>query len=478
MAAGEERRKDALVRSRVRRVRRALNGEVWLRAAVAPAWALATALALVRIFLRGHAWLAVPAVAAAVAVWWAEARKKRVTFSQASVVADRSTGLGGLLLTRLEVPVGGWEFDVNEALRALKPPEVRRARSAAAVSMAALFAAVAWLIPVPPEPVRRVNAAAASKLADLEAKAEALDKESRLEAEAEAELERLREELADDRFGAADWEAADTLGTRLERQAAGAAADLSRAEEAAKALEGALASSQAADGAAREKEQLERALQALAGTEADNSGQAEAGRRGSTSGASQDGGGQTAAQARGSGASKSGGGEAEAGQVSDLRRALEERQERLANAFGQQQGQSGARADGRGGSGKQSPGRAGEGTGGQAFGGAQAGASGEGHASRGMAGAPVHGGGEGELAFGAEAQMNPDRLKVEPLPPGQGGEPGELWGLRAADPKLQSAPAAAAPSGAEAAGGPTAGWKDGPLLPRNRQLLKRYFETR
>ena len=72
--------------------------------------------------------------------------------------------------------------------------------------------------------------------------------------------------------------------------------------------------------------------------------------------------------------------------------------------------------------------------------------------------------------------MEPDRLKFQPLPEGQGGEANELWGLKAADPQREGVtvtPSAARGSGVQ--GDATPGHSTGPLLPRNRDLVKRYF---
>ncbi|MHB8879062.1 MAG: hypothetical protein ACYC8T_35620 [Myxococcaceae bacterium] len=495
MAAGEERRKNALILSRVRRVQRALNGEVWLRAAVAPAWVAVTLLALARIFFRSHLPFAAAVLGmAALAVWVSRARKGLWPLSHAAVLADRSGGLGGLLLTRLEVPVGEWELEVNERVRAVKPPEVRWGKSAAALSMAALFLGVSLLVPLPPPAVLHVNAAAASKVAEVEAKADALAREDRLDAATEAELARLREELAEDRFDAADWEAADGVEAAMEQQAAQAAADLSRASEAAKALEAAMAQAGGAEGAAREQEELERALQSISeGGEPKGEGEGQQGSEGEKGSEGEQGseGQQGGAQNPQSGSGKKG--PTTAGGVSSLRKALENRQKELANAFGQQQGQSGSRqaSRGQGGKGEQGQGREqgqsgngqgqegkGEGEGqGEGAGQSGEGQSGQGHASRGQSGAPVHGGGEGELVFGDQARMDPDRLKFAPLPQGQGGEAQELWGLRAADPRVREGPSGGTASGAAASGEQAPGFKEGPLLPRNRELLKRYFDS-
>ncbi|RKH00145.1 hypothetical protein D7X74_38825, partial [Corallococcus sp. CA047B] len=62
---------------------------------------------------------------------------------------------------------------------------------------------------------------------------------------------------------------------------------------------------------------------------------------------------------------------------------------------------------------------------------------------------------------------------------GHGGDAEELWGLRAADPQARTGQAGAAGAkGTGAKGDATAGPGSGPLLPRNRDLVKRYFGGR
>ena len=73
--------------------------------------------------------------------------------------------------------------------------------------------------------------------------------------------------------------------------------------------------------------------------------------------------------------------------------------------------------------------------------------------------------------------MDPDRLKFEPLPPGQGGESDELFGMRAANPPKGQGGASPG-TGATATGTQARGNDDGALLPRNRVLIKRYFDSK
>jgi hypothetical protein len=497
MAVSEERRFQALVLAPVRRVQRRLNAVAWAEAGIAPVWAAATACIVARLLLREVALWLVPVFLVAGGVWWAlRARTRGISLEHAAVLADRSANAGGLLLTRLERPVGEWELSVNQYAHAVKPPEVRWRRPVGALVGALLFLIAGFLLPLPARTSRPINAAAAAKVAAVQAKAEALAKEEPLGVPMEEELRRLAEEVAEGRFDAADWEAADGLEKRLSERAAEAAAELAGAAEAARELEEELGASASAESATREREALEQALMALgesgqslgqagesgalesAGTE-ENGQQGEQGAQGSqgTQGAQgiQGAQGTQGAQSAKSVRSQAGG---NLDQISELRRTLERRQQQLEDRFGQGNAQRQAR--GRPGSGRQGQGK------GQGQGQGQEGEEGEGqgqgqgHASRAVQkgkGAGTGRGGESQpLVFGGEAEMDPERLKFQPLPEGQGGEAEELWGLKAADPERQegtATPSAARGTGAQ--GDATPGHSASPLLPRNRDLVKRYF---
>ena len=87
-------------------------------------------------------------------------------------------------------------------------------------------------------------------------------------------------------------------------------------------------------------------------------------------------------------------------------------------------------------------------------------------------------GGEAEeLVFGGSAEMDPDRLKYEPLPEGNGGEGEELFGLRGADPRKNPKTGASPGTGAGASGDQAAGYDEGAMRPRNRALVQRYFDS-
>ncbi|AKJ07502.1 hypothetical protein ATI61_12352 [Archangium gephyra] len=466
MPASDERRLQALVLAPVRRVRRRLNAVLWTEAAVAPVWAAATGCVLARLLWRDAAAWVLPVPLLAAGAWcFVRARARSVSLTHAAVLADRSAGAGGLLLTRLERPVGEWELSANQYARAVTLPPVAWKRPVGALLAALAFLAVGFLLPLPARRVGPANAAAAAKVAAVQAKAEALAREEPLGAPLEEELRRLSEEVAEGRFDSTDWEAADSLEKSLEARAAKAAAELATASEAARELEESLDAAAGAEAATREREALENALMALGSDTAaqrQQQGQEEgnpaSGNSGGAPGAG-DGGtrGQAEAKQGGSGGARS------RDEVASLRETLERRQRELEQRFGQGNGRNG-----RNGS------RPGEGEGEGEGQGRQ-----DGHASRqtrpGKGG--VSRGGESQpLVFGDKAEMDPERLDFKPLPKGQGGEAQGLWGLRSAEPqRSEGRGGGGGGQGTGAQGDAEAGHSAGPLLPRNRDLVKRYF---
>ncbi|RKH67774.1 hypothetical protein [Corallococcus aberystwythensis] len=510
MAASDERRFQSLVLAPIRRVQRRLNLVTWTGAGLAPVWAIATACVLSRMLLRDAAVWALPPIIVAGLVWWfVRARSRGVSLEYAAVLADRSANAGGLLLTRLERPVGEWELSLNQFAQQVKPPDVPWRRPVGALLGALVFLAVGFLVPLSALRTSNINAAAATQVAAVQAQAEALAREEPLGPDVEEELRRLSEEVAQGRFDSADWEASDALEQRLAERASEAAAELNRASEAAAELEDALAAAGGAESATRERESLEQALMALdarasgkgedsaAGdqetpsSEQNSQGQGAGEQGGDKQGSQQQGSGDPSreAQARASARAQASG---SPDQISDLRRTLERRQQSLAQRFGEEnasRGNRGAQARRptrrqQSGQGQKGQGQKGQGQGqdGQGEGeeGEGEGQQGSQHASRNTRqgdGAGVSRGGESQpVVFGGEAEMDPERLAFQPLPEGNGGEAEELWGLRAADPQArtgQAGPSSAKGTGAK--GDATAGPTSGPLLPRNRDLVKRYF---
>jgi hypothetical protein len=232
-------------------------------------------------------------------------------------------------------------------------------------------------------------------------------------------------------------------------------------------LEESLDAASGAEAAAREREALENALMALGHDNATQSprGQGQEGDgpagQGSAGAGARDGGTGSAQSQQGSGSGRSGA-RGSRDEVANLRETLERRQRELEQRFGQGNGKSPRRGEGQG---------EGEGEGQGQRGG---------HASRqvgkGGKGAGAGRGGESQpLVFGEKAEMDPERLAFKPLPRGQGGEAQGLWGLKAADPEKREGGGGGGGQGTSAQGDAEAGHSAGPLLPRNRDLVKRYF---
>lgn len=173
-------------------------------------------------------------------------------------------------------------------------------------------------------------------------------------------------------------------------------------------------------------------------------------------------------------------------QADQLRKTLEQRRQQLSNSFGQGNQSSGSRGQqqqqSRGGQGQ---GR-GQGRGQQQQSGEnrQSGTQGldpnaPGHASRQVDPSASHGpGGDTPLVFGNDAEMDPDRLKFEALPKGNGGEAEELYGLKAANPRVGRQPLNSGTTSGAAAGDQAPGVGETPMLPKNRALIQKYFDTR
>jgi hypothetical protein len=164
---------------------------------------------------------------------------------------------------------------------------------------------------------------------------------------------------------------------------------------------------------------------------------------------------------------------ASAPRTDELRRALQQRQQQLAQRFNP--GASNPRSASRPSAQQAQSGQAREGQEGRPGQDGQPG----GHASRAVdPSAGVSRGGEtSELVFGEHAEMDPSRLGFEPLPPGHGGEAEQLLGLRAANPKVNANVRPGTASGAAAKGDQAAGYDEGAMRPRNRALVQRYFDS-
>jgi hypothetical protein len=178
-------------------------------------------------------------------------------------------------------------------------------------------------------------------------------------------------------------------------------------------------------------------------------------------------------------------------QADQLRRTLEQRRQQLSNSFDQNQN-SGSRQSQRGqgqrGQGQRQGQGQGQGQGQQGQGQGQG--QGEGpakgldptspeHLSHQVDPSAGHGpGGDTPLVFGKDAEMDPERLKFEALPKGNGGEAEELYGLKAANPRVGRQPLNAGMTGGAAGGEQAPGAGEAPMLPKNRALIQKYFDTK
>ncbi len=450
MPAGEDRRRRAVL-SRVGRVRRHLNVQVWAEALVAPMWVGVTLLVLGRVFLPVRVELiALVAITIAAFTTVVRARQRRISVEQAAVIADRQAGAGGLLLTRLETAVGAWELGLNQQIKAIQLPPIRLWASARWLVLAVLFAAAGISVPRVKHTPPSLNVAAASRVDQVIDKVEALAKEEVVPDAIETELARLQAELETGTFDATDWEAADSLEKSLDERAAQTSTTLSNAEQAAESLSQALAEAQGQEGAEAKRHALEKELMKLAQDSA-------------------------APQSKGTAAGE------KPATAESVRDALAKRREALAKAFGQESGASPKTASGK----KGPKGTKAGGDGPSGHPGDQPsdkpGSDGLGHAShQGKGVGTGHGdAAPAELVFGGEANIDPDRLKFEALPQGNGGDdPGELYGLRAADPHVATDVPRTGSQGTTASGARAASQREGPLLPRNRAVIDRYFQSK
>src|SRR5438105_14866870 len=194
MAAGDERRKKAVVLSRVRRVQRRLDAQTGLTLAAAPSWCFVTALAGWRFVVQQQVALAGAALfVIAALLWWLTARRHATSLQAAAVIADRRSGAGGLLLTRLEVPLGEWELELNQRVRNVTPPPIDVRRPLSLLMLAVVMAVVSFVVPLPPRHTRPPSSAAATRVDELADKLEAVAREEPTDEALQKELERLKE---------------------------------------------------------------------------------------------------------------------------------------------------------------------------------------------------------------------------------------------------------------------------------------------
>lgn len=444
-----------------KRLQRRLNAQLVLERLPVPAWLGAGAYACLRLVSPEWApWAALLATLAG-AVWVARhVRRQGWTEAQAAVRLDRLAGAGGLLLTVREVPHPVWASRVDDRVVSVKPPSLRYRRPLAFTAAAALFALASGLVPARPTTARAPQQAAASMVEKLEEQGQALADERALPAALEEELARLRDEVDASRFDATDWESADTLQEAFDDAAQRRTDALARAEAAAAQLRDAIEAKAADEQLAREREQLDQALAELGDaqggreTKAQNGQQPQAGE-----------GEQGQQNGQGTQQQRSG------ADVEQLRQALQQRRDQLSKRFGKSESQSGQQQAGN--QSGQQPGQGqGRGAGQSQRHGSQ---QGRGEPQEGNGGVGRDGPSDTPLRFGDEAATQPDRLEFAPLPQGEGqDDSGIVWGLSPRAPEERHDPIAA-PSGRHA-GEDTAGLRDGPVPPRHRDTIRRFFD--
>jgi hypothetical protein len=450
-----------------RRMQRHLNLEVLLRTVPAPAWSAAALFAAWRLLVaRGVLVAGVVFVLAAAAVALLRFRRGAWSQSAARVALDRAAGAGGLVLALAEARGPEWQERLAPMLRAAALPRRALAGPAAATAGAIAFAVVAALAPLPHAQVAPVQTAALAKVEDLAAQGEALAREGALAKELAAELARLEQDARAGRFDAADWAGADALAESMAQAAGRRAQDLSNAAEAAENLARALEQGTAAEQQARARQALEQALMAMAGREVD-------GRPGGD-------GAQARAQQMASGAR--GAADARALQEALARRSFQVVRSQGKSALvsydftpgagAARQAAPGIDVPGNG----QGPRASGEGKmgdGAECAGGKDGDGRGKGEVGR---GGVARGPGAAPVTFGEPTPLELERLQADALPPNPNDEQGALTGISAVAPEVK--PGAAGPPGAAASGPEGLGAHAAPLSPRQRSLVKRYFEPR
>lgn len=443
-----------------KRLQRRLNTQLVLERMPMPAWLGAGAYACMRLVSPAWApWAALLATLAG-AVWVARhVRRQGWTEAQAAVRLDRLAGAGGLLLTVREVPHPIWASRVDDRVVSAKAPPLRYRRPLAFTAAAALFALASGLVPARPTTARAPQQAAASMVEKLEEQAQALADERALPAALEEELARLRDEVDASRFDATDWESADTLQEAFDDAAQRRADALSRAEAAAAQLRDAIEAKAADEQLAREREQLEQALTELGESGGGGETNAPNGQRPPEA--------QQGAGEQGQQPGQGGQQQRSASDVEQLRQALQQRREQLSKRFGQGQSPSGQQQSS--GQSSQQPGQ------GQGRSQQQGSQQGRGEQQEGNSGIGRDGPSDTPLRFGDEAATQPDRLEFAPLPQGEGqDDSGIIWGLSPRAPEERHVPTAA-PSGRHT-GDDAAGLRDGPVPPRHRDTIRRFFD--
>jgi hypothetical protein len=423
-----------------RRLQRWLNLGVVLGAIPAPAWATATVFAGTGLVARSWAPWAAALGGLGGVLWVARVlSRERWTESQAAVRLDRLASAQGLLLTLKEIPDSRWEPLASRALQQVRLPPLGAGRALAWTGCAAAFSLLTLLLPHPAPPGSRAQTAVVSSVAALETQTAALSAERVIPSNLQDEIRKLSEEAKSGSFNAADWEAMDDVSSRVEDEARRQSDALARAAEAARRLQQAIGQGAAEESLAREREALEQALAALEARAPGNEGKTAT--KASANPANQEG--------------RDGSGRAPTSSqaLRNLQRSLESRREELSRRFP--------------GTGRPSPGTRS----------ARAGQKGMSFLPGGQPGTddPLS---KTPLDYGAETKFQTERLRYAPMPQGRAaGEPGELWGMVSAPPTPTPHAVVTAPLGNGAGDELAPGVRAGAAPPRDRELVRRYFDV-
>ena len=441
-----------------RSLRRHLDLEVLLRVTAAPAWVAAAAFAAWRLLVGIQSPVAGAAAAAfALAAVALRFRRDAWTERQALVMLDRAAGAGGLALSLAEASGPQWQEALAQKLASAQLPPRELGRPALAILGAAAFVAASLFLPRYQRALTPIQTAAESHVSAAELSAEKINQEEKLDPALLAELEKLRRQAESGAFDASDWAALDAANEALEQAASEKASDLAQAEMAAQKLADALDSKAGDEAEQRAREQLDDALAQVGepgdGQEGEKGEKGQKGEKGEKAQAGEAG--QAAAGKQGEG--KKGTGKAKdtrsAAQARELAKALAARRQTMEGCSGSKPGEGQGQSSTYGESHDHSE-SSGEGQ------------TGQGGTSRGPGAAPV--------TFGPLHPIDPDRLLLDQLEKNAEGDPSELEGVRKVAPKPGD-PAAGGTLGAPTAGPDGLVPEAGPLAPRHRDLVKRYF---
>jgi UPF0716 family protein affecting phage T7 exclusion len=434
-----------------RSLRRHLDLEVLLRVAAAPAWIAAAAFAAWRLLVG----LQIPvagALAAAFALLAVALRFRRNAWTErdALVLLDRAAGAGGLALSLAETSGPQWHQRMAQQLAAARPPPRELGRPALALAGAAAFVALSLLLPRYQRALTPIQTAAESHVKAAELAAEKVAAEEKLDPALLAELEKLRQQAESGAFDASDWAALDAVNEALEQAASQQASDLAQAEMAARKLAEALDSKAGDEAEQRAREQLDNALAQTGEQRGDEEGEKGAAAQAGQPGKGKPGEGKKGTAGKGKTTKTS-------AQARELAQALAERRRAMESCSGGRYGQG---EDGQGQSSK----------------------SGESHdhresdrADQPGSGAPTRGPGAAPVTFGPLHPIDPDKLLLDQLEKNAEGDPSELEGVRKVSPK-PGEPSEGGTLGTPAAGPDGLVPETGPLAPRHRELVKRYFQ--